>query len=386
MNAISPLSSGFVGAVFGASSDAVLGCDSRGGILYANKAAAKLFGWNCDELQMRSIDALMPPRFAADHLKYMEQYESTGRSRVVGNGRIVQLQRKDGAKRAVRITVLDLRNTPFEDGRVAYIGLLRDVSEHVQLRSSLVAAKASAEIAQRASRDLLSRVTHLLRTPLNAVIGFSSLLEEDRTLSRDEIVEYAGDIRAAGAQLLTMVNNLVGQAQLQRFEPDLQEGPCPIRALLDEAALVVPPRRMLRLHPDPHLQFLLLDRRATIAALSALVDNAFRYSAGDVELGSALQESGEADIWIRDHGDGFVLNGPPLQEGFLTDRNQCGLGLGLKIARSAIELHGGSLCIEPAEGGGTVVLLRFPASRVLECGDQLSQPEHQQGASSCPLH
>lgn len=119
--------------------DAVVVIDAQGCIQLANPAVEQLFGYRADELVGRNVAVLMPPDVAQLHDGYLQRYAHTGAPHIVGTGRDVQAQRKDGRCLHLHLTLGEAR---LPDGPV-YIGFMRDISERIQ---------AQAELAEREER------------------------------------------------------------------------------------------------------------------------------------------------------------------------------------------------------------------------------------------
>jgi signal transduction histidine kinase len=235
--------------------------------------------------------------------------------------------------------------------------------------------------AMEMKAGVLANMGHDLRTPLNSVIGFSELvLGQSYGPVNDKQREFLDAIRASGRRLLLQVNGMLELSRAESGGVELELGAFSLRGLL-EAALAAcrePASRggvELRLTLAPELEGgIVADQRKLSQILAQLLSNAVRFTpaGGFVEL-SALGEGELLEIGVADSGSGISTDDlPKLFQLFAPldaaqTRNFAGTGLGLALARSLVELHGGRIWAEGRPGGGssfrfTVALVRAPAA------------------------
>lgn len=234
--------------------------------------------------------------------------------------------------------------------------------------------KAEAEMASRAKSAFLGNMSHELRTPLNAIIGFSEIMEQQTfgALGSPKYVAYTGHIRECGEHLLGIISDVLemstleaGKVELVRTEFNLDEA---IASSMRQIEAVVAQKRLtifVEPHEDAHV---CADRNAIEKVLIKILRNAVKFSpeGGFVTVRVVAVGAG-VDIFIEDNGPGigpedlerigkpFEQINSPLQNGLK------GSGVGLAIARSIAELHGGSLKISSTVGVGTRVCISLPA-------------------------
>ena len=249
-----------------------------------------------------------------------------------------------------------------------------------ELAANLEAARDQADAANRAKSLFLANMSHELRTPLNAIIGFSEMIKggvdspERDALYRD----YASDIYDSGRHLLGLINDLLDFSKVESGEDELREEAVDIGEVAESVLSLV--RRMaqkgevgLCLDIEQDLPELWADRRKLIQILVNLVANAVKFTGpgDDVTLKAWCSEGSGMVLQIIDQGIGMTPEQIP--RAFLKfaqidnhlNRKFDGTGLGLPLAKSLVELHGGILDLQSKPGVGTTVTVRFPLQRIL---------------------
>jgi two-component system cell cycle sensor histidine kinase PleC len=270
----------------------------------------------------------------------------------------------EGEKRQ-RATIVDLRKSQQT--------LERQTAELADLAEKYAEEKTRAEEANAAKSKFLANMSHELRTPLNAIIGFSEIMESGMfgPLGADKYVEYSRDIRESGEYLLDVINDILDMSKIEaggiRLSPETVE----LDSLLADCIRVVSTRAgekrlAVKAEVDPEIH-LSADRRALKQIALNLLSNAVKFTpdGGAVTVQGRLR-AGAVIIGIKDNGIGIPRQalqklGRPFEqvESQLTKRHQ-GSGLGFAIAKSLVELHGGTMRIRSRLGRGTLVVVRLP--------------------------
>ena len=299
------------------------------------------------------VDALVSERVALARQAVAHQFER---------------ERPDG-------TVIEVRGRPIPDG--GFVTIYTDVTARSTAARELLAAKESAELANRAKSQFLANMSHELRTPLNAIIGFSEVMQQGLFGELPEKYRrYAQDINESGLYLLGVMGNILDMSKIEAGEQHLKEEWVALPEAAEECVTLIDERlrgadlTLLRDLPSG-LPRLFVDRTALKQILLNLLSNAVKFTpaGGRIELKSGRSEDGSLWLSVGDTGVGMseddvtIASRPFGQvESHLT-RIHDGTGLGLPLSRSLAELHQARLEIESAPGQGTLITLRFPASR-----------------------
>ena len=261
---------------------------------------------------------------------------------------------------------------------LCYEGTVEDVTEKFEQERALRAALRQAEIANKMKVAFLAAMSHELKTPLNAVLGFSEIIRDEilGPVGHDGYREYAGDIHKSGARLLAVINDVL---DVSRLEGGLLTIDARAENILDvaEAAIklardVAHDQRPITIEVPDDMPSLLVDPRRLAQALGNLLDNALKFTpaTGRICLAARLQRDGGVHLVVEDSGIGMAAGTiaaalePFRQLDASLARRFEGAGLGLSIAKALVELHGGRLSVQSAVGVGTTVTLALPASRV----------------------
>jgi len=256
-----------------------------------------------------------------------------------------------------------------------------DMTEERRHEADLLHAKETAEQANAAKSDFVASMSHEFRTPLNAILGFAQMLQAETfgSLGDARYREYVDDMIASGEHLLSLVTDILDLAKAEARTFDLDETEMDLALCVRQALIFVRDRAargglILESSLPPDLPPIRADTRRIHQVLLNLVTNAIRFSdAGSVITVSAerLADGGLA-LRVTDQGRGMsgadlaVVMEPFVQAGSRPHALTGGWGLGLPIARTIADLHGGRLELESAPGEGTTATLVLPKERILE--------------------
>ena len=239
----------------------------------------------------------------------------------------------------------------------------------------LYLAKAAAEEANRVKTEFLNNLGHELLTPLNAVIGFTSVLQQRLAGKIDaEDMEFLTLAHKGGQNLQYIVDQMLELSRLRSHQYEIELTRLSVAEMID-TCLDVRQQQLreaeMKVYRELHagLADVVADRASLLKCLLIFVDNAIKFSAkGSKLLLTADPVKRGVEIVVADHGIGIPadlldkVTEPFFQvEGGLA-RKHGGIGLGLAIARALAELQGGKLKIRSHLGAGTSVHLRLPVA------------------------
>ena len=272
------------------------------------------------------------------------------------------------SERRLTATVADLRRSRQT--------LELQAQQLAELAERYLEQKAVAETANRAKSDFLANMSHELRTPLTHIIGFAEVMEQQYfgEIGNARYLQYANHIRQSGEYLHGVIGDVLemarldaGQVVLNAREVDLTPG---LAETVEAARAAAEAKNVSIAFEPPAEAHVFADPELLRRVVGILIENAIKFTpeGGRIAV-SVAGEDPAHDIVVEDSGCGmtaeeivlvchpFEQRSPLMQDGMK------GPGLGLSIARSLVELHGGELLIDSTPGHGTRVRIHLPGPR-----------------------
>lgn len=263
----------------------------------------------------------------------------------------------------------------------AVINMTQSIAEREQaLKSAIGSAEVSRAEAVRANEaksQFLANMSHEFRTPLNAIVGFSQMLQQQvlGPVGVAKYLDYAGDIHDSGARLLHLVERMLDLAEAESSQLVLSHKPVSVGVLLLEAANLyrsLAEKSGVRIDvPAGLAEWPQIDGDAQKLgeAFAGVIHNAVKFTplGGEVRI-SGSSGNGRIAIAIADTGIGVepgqldAIVRPFHRLRAATDGQHQGAGLGLPFAKVVVELHGGSFSLSSTVGVGTTVSIELPAN------------------------
>lgn len=361
-----------------AAGDAFVSIDDGGRITAWNAAAEATFGWSRDEvIGRRLMETIIPERYRTAHLAGVARFLHSGEGPLLGRRTEIAALHRNGYELPVELGIWAV---PEGGGRWTFNAFLHDITERRVAERELQAAYQRerdmvAELTQldRNKADFMSMVSHELRTPLTSIIGYLDLMTAGHGGDLSERhLDMLGVVERNAHRLLDLIDDIVTLDRLESGRVPLKSGPIEVAQVVNQVVAAVAPlaaAREQRLTADvrPMSGGLVGDAEQIERVLLNLASNAVKFTpkGGAVHV-VADGDDDEARITVVDTGMGIPADEQPrLFTRFFrssTARSAAvpGTGLGLVIARSIVDAHGGSIELVSAENEGTVVTVTLP--------------------------
>jgi two-component system cell cycle sensor histidine kinase PleC len=244
-------------------------------------------------------------------------------------------------------------------------------------RDNAVRKRYEAETANASKTAFLANMSHELRTPLNAILGFSDMIAH-QSMGADQLdrySDYAADIHSSGAHLLSLINDMLDVAKIEAGRMEIDARWIDPRSAVETVSRLMGARaaqkqQALAISFAPQTPLVFADERAFRQMLLNLLSNAVKFTpeGGHIAVACAGRPQGGLDVLVCDDGPGIpedklarVLE-PFSQIDNRFDREAGGTGLGLALVDGLVTLHGGTISLANAPGGGLRVSLYLPST------------------------
>jgi len=350
--------------IFEQANTGIVFADSTGIISFCNDAFAKILGYRADELVGKTVASitvtddypqnrrLMDELIAGqrDHYRIEKRYYHQDRSIIWGDLSVSILRGKSGKE-------------------ISIVGMVVDITDRKRAEEELRVARDQAEQANLAKSEFIANISHEIRTPINAVVGFSELLEKEITNTRQK--GHLSAIRSAGKNLLVLINDILDLSKIESGKMDVVVEPTDIRSLMREIDLMfqlqcesIELRLTTSVFPEvPEL--IVVDHAHLRQIIVNLVGNAVKFTEkGGVTIDVSYHEK-RLQIAVRDTGIGIAEDQQETifekfrQHDGQSRRKYGGTGLGLSISRKLIELIGGTVSLESTLGVGSTFTIEL---------------------------
>ncbi|MGQ0587170.1 MAG: two-component system sensor histidine kinase NtrB [Gammaproteobacteria bacterium] len=353
-------------ALLDAAVDAIVLIDERGHITRFNPAAQRMFGYAEGEVAGRNVSMLMPEPYRSQHDAYIRRYASTGERRIIGVGREVEAQRKDGSTFPIDLSVGEFS----AGGDHGFVGIIRDLTEHkARTREADELRARLAHVGRLGTLgEMVSGIAHEVNQPLTAISNYASACRRMVQSGTAGGEELAGALDKIGAQAERAGQVIRGLRALVRRRDELRE-PLDVNRLIRDVAKLVEfdvrqagYRLVLKLaEPLPEVTGDAVQvQQVVLNLIRNGLDAMLEQARGDtIEVETAVAD-GKVEIRVTDSGPGLGAAAlERLFEPFFTTKPQ-GIGLGLSICKSIVGAHRGELRGETAAGGGARFRVRLP--------------------------
>jgi two-component system sensor kinase FixL len=358
--------------------DAMIVIDERGIVQSFSAAAERQFGYAPSEVLGKNIKMLMPSPYRENHDGYLDRYLRTGERRIIGIGRVVVGERKDGSTFPMELAVGEMRSS----NQRFFTGFIRDLSEPQKTEARLQELQSELVHISRltAMGEMASALAHELNQPLSAIANYmkgSRRLLEDSSDERSGMLRDAMDKAAEQAlragQIIRRLRDFVARGESERRVES-------VKKLVEEAsalALVGAKDQGVRVRFQlaSASDLVLADKVQIQQVLLNLIRNAVEAMEGrdrrELVISTASAADDMTEFIVTDTGVGIAPEmASQLFQPFVTNKRN-GMGVGLSISRTIVEAHGGQIVAEPNPAGGTIFRFTLRAVTKEEVGDAI---------------
>ena len=354
-------------------------------IIYVNEAVTKISGYEPHELIGQTPRILQGPATCRKTLDELKETLLKGRAY---KGEI-QNYTKDGHAYWLDISIVPVKD---EDGSITHFAAIeRDITDRKAFEKQLEVTKNAAEVANRAKDDFLANMSHELRTPMNGIIGLSELLMEmEMTEEQNELAEA---VNTSSRNLLILLNDILDLSKIEAGELTLENIPYDTRYAVRQTVDLLKPiasRKsvVLESNINPIVPERLMGDPARLQQImNNLISNAIKFTEVGyvrIDVTSARDSAGDPELHIRVEDTGIGIPEDKREAVFQkftqadvsTARKYGGTGLGLSITKELVEMMGGTISFDSAEGKGTTFYVELPieVAKEAEKGANMKKP------------
>ncbi len=360
-------------AILDTTAEGIVMFDAEGNIHACNRSAEALFGYDGNEFVRHNLADLFAPESRRAILEYLESVKSAGVASLLDQGRDVLGRVSHGG--IIPLSATMGRTRP---GGPNFFAVFRDLSQVKKGETELQQAQRLADREAGAKVDMLARISHEVRVPLNAIIGFAEVMIGERfgTLGNERYVEYMKDIRSSGERVLAILNDLAELTRIETGKLDLAFANQNLNELVESCVATMQPqanreRKIIRTSLAQALPPVVADARALRQITLNLIGNSIQLAnpAGQVIVSTALSDFGEVVLRVRDTGHG--LNDTEVaaaMEPFRTpppsDNATDSSPVNLSLTKALVEANRAKFAIRTGGRSGTLIEVVFPQAVV----------------------
>lgn len=350
--------------------------DLKGNIEYTNPRFSEITGYTTEEIRGKHIKSLSSGKHSSSYFIELWKTISSGK---VWKG-MLRNKKKNGVFYWEQTTITPIKNkekkiTNFiiisEDITALVISKRKEQKLKIQ-NLELIKAKEKAEENDKLKSAFLANMSHEIRTPMNGILGFTSLLL-DPDFENEQKLEFIKTIHQSGHRLLNTINDIIETSKMEAGIISCYKKETEVNECIEELVRffkIEAEQKGLRLMVDKLLAAkeakIITDRSKLDSVLTNLIKNAIKFSeSGTINIG-CHRKGTVICFYVKDTGMGIPKNKQDaiferFVQGDIGDRRAFGgLGLGLAISKSYVELLGGKIWVESIEGIGSTFYVSIP--------------------------
>ena len=353
-------------AILDTMAEGVVMFDAEGNINSCNRSAEALFGYDGALLTQRNVVDLFAHESRRNVADYLASVQQAGAASLLDHGREAL-----GQVRAGGLVPLSMIIGRTRAAGPNFFAVFRDLTQTKRTETELLNARRQADRSATAKADVLARISHEVRTPLNAIIGFADVMIDQRfgPLGSDRYGEYLRDIRASGERVIAIVNDLLDLSRIETGKIDLAFSTQNLNEMVEQCVAVMQPqanrsRIIIRTSLSHLLPTIVADARALRQITLNLIGNSIHLAnaGGQVIVSTALSDQGDVVLRVRDTGHGLNENEvaaalEPFRRSGPSDTESAGVSLSL--TKALVEANHARFQIKSAPSSGTLIEVMF---------------------------
>ena len=355
-------------AILDTTAEGIVMFDAGGNIHACNRSAEALFGYDGADFINRHLSEMFAPESQRVVAEYLEGINGTGVASLLDHGRDVLGRVARGG-----IVPLSMTMGRTRTGGPNFFAVFRDLSQSRKGESELQQARRLAERSASAKADMLARISHEVRTPLNAIIGFAEVMIAERfgTLGNERYTEYLKDIRASGERVIAIINDLTELSRIETGKLDLAFTNQNLNELIEACVAAMQPqanreRIIIRTSLAHALPAVVADARTLRQITLNLIGTSIHLAnpGGQVIVSTAFSDMGEVVLRVRDTGHGLNDNEvaaalEPFRTPPPSDQASDSSGVSLSLTKALVEANRAQFHIKTGGHSGTLIEVVF---------------------------
>jgi two-component system sensor kinase FixL len=326
-----------------------------------------MFGCSASEASGQNVRMLMPEPYRGEHDGYLARYLTTGERRIIGTGRVVVGQRRDGSTFPIELSIGEVQLK----GRRHFIGFIRDLTQRQESDRLLHEVQSEMFHMSRLSSmgEMASALAHELNQPLTAVSNYLQgarrlldSVDSERARTLQNALNKATEQALRAGQVIRRLRDFLSRGETEKRIESLN------KIIEETSALALVAAKEQSVHVNLQLtrshDDVLVDRVQIQQVFLNLLRNAMESMQDsprrELTVSTAPVPENLVAVRVSDTGAGIDPNVmEKLFQPFVTTKKQ-GMGVGLSICRTIVEAHGGNISVEANPGGGTTFCVTLP--------------------------
>lgn len=365
-------------AIFDSAVEAMAVIDPKGTIQSVNPAVERVFGYGPRELLGNNIKMLMPQAIPSHHDDYLQRYSDTGTKAIIGIGREVIGQRKEGTVFPLDLSVAEWQR----GGETFFTGVMRDVSARKDAETSLRESEERLRLLQNEFAhlarvndlgEMAAAISHEINQPLTAIVNYLSTglfcaeegHSEDGFVEIEQMMRHASEQALRAGDIVRRLREFVGHSNAVRTveHADQLVDSAMALALIDARSGGILVEREAGAG-DAEVEVDAIQIQQVLVNLLRNAVDALESAAPDGErrltVSTAVRPDGMIEFIVSDNGPGIAPElADRLFDPFVTTKSS-GMGMGLSVCRRLIEAHGGAIEAESVPGAGATFRFFLP--------------------------